>query len=328
MTQFKKALITGSNGFVGQWLARLLIDSGYRVLCTDLQENSRLPDSGCSYRQLDITATAAVNSVISEYQPDAIFHLAGVSYLPQADHSPKQSIDINISGTMSVLDAVKNGSPTSTLLLIGSSKEYDSSLHSEGISENTLPRPTNFYGITKYTGELIGLQYARQFGIDVRCTRSFNHTGPGQSPNFVCSDWARQAAEITLGRAEPVITVGEIGSTIDFSDVRDVITAYRAIIENGRPGTVYNVCNGTGVSLSWILDYLCSKVDITVSVHYTEEKKRAHKTNSKMIGNHARLTSHTGWKPVIPFQQTLDDLYEWWVGRMKEEGEARIRNGS
>ena len=319
MSNKNKILITGSNGFVGGWLADLLVKRDCELYGMDIQERSlhRVPGS---YHQIDITDIAATGAVIEKLRPETVYHLAGVSYLPQADNSPQRSIEINISGTVSLLEGVRKYSPSTRILLVGSSKEYDSSIFSDGISERTSPRPTNFYGITKYAGEMFGLQYHRQFGMDVRCSRSFNHTGPGQSSNFVCSDWARQIARIALGLSEPEITVGEIGATIDFTDVRDVTRAYRAIMESGKPGEVYNVCSGNGVSLSWIIDYLCRKAPIPVSVRYVEEKKRLYKSNTRMIGTHSRLTSHTGWKPEIPFQQTLDDLFDWWMEKLDDSG--------
>lgn len=316
MTSRQKALITGANGFVGGWLSATLQQRGCEVHGLDLQPAARYPER-CTYRQIDITAENEVADAIGTIQPDTIYHLAGMSYLPDADHSPKRSIDSNISGTLSLLDAAKNSVPRSRIVLIGSSKEYNGAINSDGIRESTRPYPTNFYGITKYAGELLGVQYHRQYGLDVRCTRSFNHTGPGQSPKFVCSDWARQIALISLGRAEPELTVGDIGVTIDFSDVRDVVNAYIAIVETGTPGEVYNVCSGSGISLNWILDYLCSKATVTVSVRYLDEKKREYQSNKRIIGSHQKLTGETGWQPRIPFEQTLDDLYSWWMDTLR-----------
>ena len=153
----------------------------------------------------------------------------------------------------------------------------------------------------------------------MRCTRSFNHTGPGQSPRFVCSDWARQVAAISRGIADPVITVGDLSATIDFSDVRDVVDAYRLILERGKPGEVYNVCSGNGVDLSWILGYLCDKAPVPVVVKHADGKLRAHKSSVKMIGSHEKLTGHTGWRPAIPLQRTLDELFAWWVEELGRE---------
>ncbi len=311
MTSRTTVLITGCNGFVGKWLADLLLSSNCRVTGIDLQEKSAL--DGITYHSIDITDAASVSALLAEVKPDRLYHLAGISFLPQADHSPCLAIDTNISGTMALLEGVRTCSPETRTLLVGSSKEYGDDLVSEEVTEETEPRPANFYGISKYAGELIGLQYRRQFGIDVRCTRSFNHTGPGQAPSFVCSDWALQVALIALGRAEPFITVGDLGAEIDFTDVRDVVGAYYAILELGRPGEVYNVASGKSVDLSWILNYLIGKAPLQVSCRYSTEKKREHKSNGKMTGSHRKLTDHTGWIPQIPFERTLDELYEYWM---------------
>ena len=319
----QRALITGSNGFVGRWLSDYLHSKHYEVHGIDLQERSS--HHLLSYYHIDILDTGKIATLIADLKPGMIFHLAGISYLPDANHSPRQSIDNNISGTMVLCDAVKTYSPFSRLLLIGSAREYSDSILSDGITEDMPPQPTNFYGISKYAAELIGLQYSRQFGIDVRCTRSFNHTGPGQSPRFVCSDWAHQVAKISLGLAEPFVTVGDLNATIDFSDVRDVVHAYYLILEKGKTGAIYNVCSGNGVDLSWILGYLCDKAPIPVAVQHIDGKNREHKSNVKMIGSHRTLTGHTGWQPEIPLQRTLDELYAWWMGEL-EGGGREIRS--
>lgn len=319
MTQPRqRALITGCNGFVGMWLIEALLNRQYEVYGVDLQEKGR--HAQLAYHRIDLLDAAATSALVATIKPDVVFHLAGISYLPDADRSPRTSIDINISGALSVLDAIKNGAPAARLLLIGSAKEYSDSVMSDGIFESFPPQPTNFYGISKYANELIGLQYHRQFGIDVRASRSFNHTGPGQSPQFVCSDWARQIAQISLGRAEPFLTVGDLNATIDFSDVRDVVEAYCRILENGKSGEVYNVCSGAGVALSWIIDYLGQKSLRQIAVQYRNDKKRDHKSNVKMIGSCAKLTAHTGWTPQIPFRTTLDDLYAWWIAELGKNG--------
>lgn len=310
-----KALITGCNGFVGKWLIDYLSPMKYRLFGLDIQKES---DSDIiTYRQGNLLDANAMTDTISAIKPDLLFHLAAISFLPQADKSPRLALDINLGGTITLLEALRTVSPDTKLLLVGSAKEYNDNIYSVNIEEEVSPAPTNFYGITKYAGEMIGMQYHRQFGLDVRCTRSFNHTGPGQSPDFVCSDWARQVVLINHGKNEPYVTVGDISPAIDFSDVRDVVAAYHAILTRGKAGEVYNVCSGTGVDLSWILSYLCNKADREIAIKNISEKIRNHKSNKKIIGSHEKLTDHTGWKPAIPFRKTLDDLYEFWNKQQK-----------
>jgi GDP-4-dehydro-6-deoxy-D-mannose reductase len=306
-----RSLITGVSGFVGYYCTELLCSTDREVFGIDRWEECRLDT--IRYYQIDITDAGALTKLLQEIEPDEVYHLAAISYLPDADASPRVALDINIMGTVALLDAVNTVCPQARVLLVGSSKEYDNTKTFEAIDEHVEPNPTNFYGISKYAMELIGIQYVRQYGLDIRISRSFNHTGPGQSPRFVCSDWARQVAEIVAKKADPVIKVGDLNAEIDFSDVRDVVEAYRALVEKGKKGETYNVCSGTAVSLRFILDHLIAKSPVPIEVETAHRKIRGHATSPRLIGNNSKLVSHTGWKPSIPLTRTLDDLFEYWI---------------
>lgn len=244
------------------------------------------------------------------------YHLAGVSFPAEADRTPRSALAINIVGTISVIDAMKRFSPQAKLLLVGSAKEYD--ITAEGlVSEDALPNPSNFYGISKYATELVGLQYCRQYGLDIRFTRSFNHTGPGQSPLFVCSDWARQIAQAEAGLAPQEIRVGECEVEIDFSDVRDVVNAYRLIMDNGGRGRVYNVCSGVTRRLADVLAALVGMSTASLTVVEEPTKLREVKTSLRLAGDNGRLRAETSWEPGIPFDKTLGDLLEYWRGELR-----------
>jgi GDP-4-dehydro-6-deoxy-D-mannose reductase len=304
------ALITGINGFAGHHLADLLSRRGRRVVGIGIEQVCSLAD--VSYEMVDITDCDSVAGALGRIQPQEIYHLAGVSFPAEADRTPRPALEINITGTVSVIDAMKRFCPKARLLVVGSSKEYD--INAEGlVSENATPNPANFYGISKYATELIGLQYHRQYGLDIRFTRSFNHTGPGQSFLFVCSDWARQVAMADCGRSPAEIRVGDTGFEIDFSDVRDVVAAYVLIMEKGKSGQVYNVCSGRTQKLSAVLEYLIGKSTKKITVTSEEKKLREVKTYRKLAGDNSKLRRETGWEPSIPFEKTLDDLFDYWV---------------
>jgi GDP-4-dehydro-6-deoxy-D-mannose reductase len=308
------ALITGINGFAGHHLAELLAQQGRQVAGIGIEQVCSLPD--VPYEMVDITDCDSVARAFERFCPQEIYHLAGMSFPAEADRSPRSALEINIIGTISVIDAMKRFSSSGKLLIVGSSKEYD--ISTEGlVSEDVTPYPTDFYGISKYATELIGLQYCRQYGLDIRFTRSFNHTGPGQSNLFVCSDWARQVALAECGRGPAQIRVGDVGVEIDFSDVRDVMCAYYLIMEKGRPGQVYNVCSGRTQKLSDILDYLVHKSLNKITVLKEEKKLREVKTYRKLAGDNSRLQRETGWRPAFPFEKTLDDLFEYWMREIK-----------
>jgi GDP-4-dehydro-6-deoxy-D-mannose reductase len=134
----------------------------------------------------------------------------------------------------------------------------------------------------------------------------------------VCSDWAKQVAAIMLKKAKPVLTVGSLDAEIDFSDVRDVVRAYRAILDKGKKGEAYNVCSGRAVSLEYILKYLIDKSGIAIDVQSLEIKKRAHVTSPKLVGDNTRLKTRTGWQPEISIEQTLNELLEYWKQELQK----------
>jgi len=308
------ALITGINGFAGHHLAALLARHGRQVTGIGIEQVCSLDN--VTYEMVDITDCDSVADAFGRLRPQEIYHLAGVSFPAEADRTPRPALEINITGTVSVVDAMKRFCPKAKLLVVGSSKEYD--INAEGlVSEESLPNPTNFYGISKYATELICLQYHRQYGLDIRFTRSFNHTGPGQSHLFVCSDWARQAALAACGLGPAEIRVGDTGFEIDFSDVRDVVGAYVLIMEKGRSGQVYNVCSGRTQKLSAILEYLIGKSAKKIAVSREEKKVREVKTYRKLAGNNSKVRRETGWEPSVPFEKTLDDVFDYWMREIK-----------
>lgn len=313
------ALITGINGFVGRHLAARLASNGRHVAGIGIEQTCLFPD--VRYEMVDITDCDSVAGALGRLQPREIYHCAGVSFPAEADRTPRPALEINITGTVSVIDAMKRFCPHARLLIVGSSKEYD--INTEGLlTEEDTPNPTNFYGISKYAAELIGLQYCRQYGLDIRFTRSFNHTGPGQSHLFVCSDWARQVALAESGRGPAEIRVGNCDIEIDFSDVRDVARAYFLIMEKGGPGQVYNVCSGVTRKLSAILDYLLGKSKKSIAIIKEEKKLREVKTYRALAGDNSKLRHETGWAPAYAFEKTLDDLFDYWMREIEAAGPA------
>lgn len=306
----ERAFVTGVAGFVGGHLCAHLRECGMRVFGGDML--AEWSHDGVAYATVDILDVAELTRLLREAAPSQVYHLAGVSYPPDADASPRRSLDINIMGCVSLLDAVREACPRATTLVVGSSKVYDDTVVDGPVSEESPVVPRSFYGISKYAAEMIGGRFVSQMGLDVRFTRSFNHTGPGQSSRFVCSDWASQVSAINAGRHEPTMKVGDLSVEIDFTDVRDVVRAYRAIVTAGIGGTVYNVCSGRTVSLRYVLDYLCAKSSVPVTVVTDEARMRGHATSPKLVGDNRRLRTQTGWEPRIPLEQTLDDLYSYW----------------
>ncbi|MBN2036645.1 MAG: GDP-mannose 4,6-dehydratase [Chitinispirillaceae bacterium] len=312
MTSFlPKVFITGIHGFVGAFLAEHLQVNGWSVAGLDRWPSCDFP--GIAYYEGDLLDTGALAELLLAVKPAWVVHLAAVSAPGDADISPRHALNVNIMGTAALLDAVRQSCPSSRILIVGSSKQYGAHQWDAPVTESTPCSPADFYGLSKYSAELIGLQFVKQFGMDIRFTRSFNHTGPGQSANFVCSDWAKQAALIEKGYEEPVLRVGDIASSIDFTDVRDVAGAYASILDRGSQGGIYNVCSGSAVALESVCAMLIRKTDKKIKVVRDSAKVSPRSIGAPMIGDHSKLTRKTGWRPEIPLEKTLDDLYRWWL---------------
>ena len=311
-----RSLITGINGFVGKHLAKVLMQKGRDVVGIDIQESS--PMSGAAYFSVDICDNDAITGLLREIRPHEIYHLAGVASPSDFHSTPYGSFKINILGTVSLFDAMRALRSDAKLLSVGSSTEYKTLDLHNSLSETSPLEPTSFYGVSKYASEIIGQYYVRHHDLDIRFTRSFNHTGPGQAPKFVCSDWARQIANIEVNGALPQIHVGNIHVAIDFSDVRDVVEAYSLIMEKGKKGEVYNVCGRNKINLSYILEYLIKKSAAHITVLTEQNKVAAPNSTAEIIGANKKVCEQTGWSPKIPFEKTLDDLYDWWVEELRK----------
>jgi GDP-4-dehydro-6-deoxy-D-mannose reductase len=312
MTSPRCAFITGINGFVGGYLAGHLASQGWAVAGMDRQPQS--VGVACEYFKADILNTAELVSILGKCRPERIFHLAAVSMPSAVDQSPRQALEVNIMGTVSLLDAVRASGASGPILLVGSSKQYGAAGGGAPIAEEIPCLPADLYGISKQAGEMIGFRYAGQFGMDIRFVRSFNHTGPGQPPAFVCSDWARQVAAIELGMAEPVIRVGDLTQAVDFCHVADVVRAYTLILDKGKSGTVYNVCSGRAIFLRDMLSLFMAKSSRPISVAEDPSRMRGQNRDATVVGDPARISRDTGWKPVVPIEKTVEELFRYWLG--------------
>jgi GDP-4-dehydro-6-deoxy-D-mannose reductase len=309
----KKAFITGISGFVGKFLTEHLQKIGLSVAGMDRWPRCDIPH--ITYHEADLLDTGALADLLHTIKPDWVFHLAAISVTADADHSPRNALNINIMGTASVLDALRQSCPSARTLLVGSSKQYGAHEFDSPIPETTPCRPTDFYGLSKYAAECIGLQYIWQFNLDIRFARAFNHTGPGQSLQFVCSDWAKQVAAIDADKAEPVMRVGDLDPAIDFTDVRDVVRAYSLILEKGKKGEAYNVCRGEALALKDLLALVIGKTQKKITITQDQARLKSHSNNKKTIGDHAKITAETGWMPEIPIEKTIEEVYGYWRGQ-------------
>ena len=245
-----------------------------------------------------------------------IFHLAAVSNVRHSWERKKETLETNLMGTLFLFEAVKAFAPEARILYISSSDVYGILPQVEKkLKEDQTFRVINPYAFTKVSGEILSKFYVQIENLDVVLARSFPHTGPGQSPDFVCSDWALQIARIEKRLAEPVIEVGNLNGKRDFTDVSDVVKAYALLMEKGRRGEVYNVCSGKAVPLRDILDLLLSFSSQKIEVQVDSSKLRKADI-PLLLGNNQKIKDETSWKPEIPLKQSLHDLLEYWRKRV------------
>jgi len=305
-------LVTGAGGFVGGHLLSYLRQSFpqstlHGTLLSEAERRPKLEEIG-TFHVIDLRDEAATFDLLKTLRPDRIFHLAGQPFVPRSFEAPWETLEINIRCTLNLLQAMREFKLQTRLLVIGSADVYGA-VRSEDLplTEESLLAPTSPYGVSKCGQDLLALQYAKAHGLYVIRTRPFNHIGPGQSPRFAVPDWASQIAQIEAGRRAPVVEVGNLDASRDFTDVRDVVRAYSLALENGTPGEVYNVCSGKAYAMHWILDTLVSLSNTQITVQVNPDRVRPIEI-PMLYGDNQHLCRQTGWEPHIPITQSLQDV--------------------
>jgi GDP-4-dehydro-6-deoxy-D-mannose reductase len=290
-----QVFITGVAGFVGRRLQARLQTVGARVIGTDLE--------------LDVADADRVADAVSAARPDAIVHLAAISFLPEAQANPRAVYRVNFLGAHSILEAARRISPGVRVLLVGSGHVYGAAgPGAPAFDERSPLRPDSPYAWSKAAADLLGGGYADR-GVDVVRVRPFNHTGRGRPERFVESSFARQIAEIEAGLRPPRIAVGNLDAVRDFLDVEDVVDAYVRLLDPEVPGGPYNVASGRGISVRELLDALLAHTSIRPEVKIDQDRWRPADTS---VGSSGRLAEATGWAPTIPLRETLRCLLDGW----------------
>lgn len=307
----KKGLVIGAAGFVGSYLLEEMYRQGIEAYATKLP-NEQLDVSYAKVLDLNILDKEAVVSLLYEVRPDYIFHLAAQSSVGVAWKNPTLTVDVNIKGSINVMDAVRELFYKPRVLLIGSGEEYGYIRPGETpISEENNLRPGNIYAATKACQNMIGSIYAKAYDMELMMVRAFNHIGPGQAPLFVVSDFCKQVAEIEKGLREPVMQVGNLAAKRDFTDVRDVVRAYVALVQQGKVGETYNVGSGNAIEIREILNLIISKSTKTIQVEIDPNKIRP--VDVPVIeADITKLNHLTGWMPEIPLEQTIEETLDYW----------------
>lgn len=298
-----KVLVTGATEFVGRWLVRDLETAGHEVVAP-----------GDPHR-LDVTDRAAVEAVIAATRPDAVAHLAAVSFGPEALREPARAMLINVGGTINVVEALGSLGSQAGLLVAGSSEVYGSPNAADlPLGEDAPLRPRSPYALTKAAQEAVALRLGSERGLRVVVCRSFNHTGPGQRSDFAIPAFASRIL-VAQAAGERRIRVGNVDARRDIGDVRDVVRAYRLLLEHLQAGglpnedRIANVATGTSVAMRDAIEGLSSAAAYPVELE-TDPALIRREDAPDIRGDSTRLHRLTGWRPEIPLEQTLRDVLE------------------
>ena len=298
-------LVTGDQGFVGSHaLARW---SGARGLSTFA--------SGA-----DICKKAGLIECLRDYRPKVVLHLAAISFVPDSFRSPETTFDVNFMGTLRLLEALAETGFNGRFLFIGTGDAYGLvPVDEQPIREAQPLRPRNPYAVSKVSAEALCYQWSQTGPFEVVMARPFNHIGARQAPTFAISDFARQIAEISAGQRPPVLKVGNIDVTRDFTDVKDVLKAYELLLSKGRNGEIYNVCSGVERSVRSLVERLLEIAGVEAEIENDPTRFRP-SDQPRVCGDHAKLSRDTGWQPGVSMDETLLNLYRYWeheIGKSK-----------
>ena len=308
-----KVLITGVCGFVGQYLSRRLAAENSEILGLGLSTDVCIEGR---YLQCDILDFNLLERTIADFQPDRVFHLAGLVHPAESREKPRDYYHVNVMGTVNLLEALRRISPRAQLLLVSSAEVYGGSFSSSSITEETPPQPLNNYATSKLLAEQAALQYRQQYGLRTVVARPFNHSGPGQPPQFVVSDFCRQVAEAELRIADPSeasarIQVGNLNAEKDFLDVRDVVDAYVRLAQKGIDGETYNICSGKGTVIREILDTIVRQARVNINVEISKEKFRP-LVFPRQVGDSTKLQAVIDWQARYDLEETIADTLTYW----------------
>jgi GDP-4-dehydro-6-deoxy-D-mannose reductase len=303
-----RVLVTGNRGFVGGWMLRYLEARGDQVAGSDAE--------------VDVTNGPALTEVVTATAPDAVCHLAAQSSVGASWTGQAATYQVNTLGALNVVEAALACERPPRVLLISSAEVYGRvSLEALPVPEDHPFAPVSPYAASKAAAELIGLQAWLGRGLEVIRARPFNHTGPGQRPDFVVPALARQvaAAEASGNRA---LETGNLEARRDITDVRDVVRAYRDLLEQGIPGEVYNVCRGQAVSIHEVAERLLAVAGLDLEIVVDPARVRPVDL-PELRGDPSRLHAATGWEPEISLDVTLSDVLGYWQQRTAEAAAGR-----
>jgi GDP-4-dehydro-6-deoxy-D-mannose reductase len=291
-------LVTGASGFAGTHLVRACRAAGEEVLAVSRATG------------VDALDADAVREAVAAARPAVVYHLAALAHVGRSWREPGVTLAQNTRMTLNVLEAVRAEAPRALVVAVSSGEVYGPPARLP-VDENAPLRPQSPYAVSKASADLLAGFYADAHGLRVVRARPFNHAGPGQAPTYAVASFARQVAAGLEGGERPVrVVTGNPAARRDYTDVRDVVRAYRALAARGEPG-VFNVCSGRAASAAELVALLGRGAGVRVAHEVDPSLVRPHEV-AEVRGTPARLAAATGWRPEIPLERTLADTVAWW----------------
>lgn len=326
-------LVTGAAGFVGSHLIHALASShsaSDSIVAWRRAARSGRPISGhpprdygnhadVHWQEVDILQADDVRAAVDAAAPSSIYHCAGVASVCDSWDDTRTPLEGNVKGTDNLLQAVVSSGLSTKILIPGSALVYRPA--SRALREDGPIGPLSPYGLSKLAQEMLARRYAEE-GLPVLSTRSFTHVGPGQSVSYAASSFAYQIAQIEAGHTPPLIRVGNLDAQRDITDVRDTVSAYLALMGQGLPGRIYNVCSGQAHRIADVLEILLTQASVPISIEIDELRLRP-SDNPVLMGDPSRIRQDTGWRPRIPLRQTLEDLLDYWRHTIASQGQRQ-----
>lgn len=297
-----RVLLIGGTGFVGQHLSNVF-DKTDEILTTGSDVNVR-------DRKL-------LSSLIKKFSPDQVVYLASITTLRESFASPEATIDITLLGLLRTLEILAEVGFRGRLLNISSSEVYgDVGEVFLPITEVTPTQPRSPYAVAKRASEILCDQWSQSSNFEILSARPFNHIGPRQSDRFAISNFAKQITLIKNRAIPPKLFVGNIDVKRDFTDVRDVVKAYKSLLSGDFKSSVYNICSGSEYSVRFLIEKMCEIMDIELDLIVDKEKIRAGEQD-RILGDPTRINLEFGWKARIPIEKTLEDILLFWSSRVR-----------
>lgn len=297
-----KAIITGSTGFVGQHLTKHLLEEGWEVKGFDLRNGQNILDYEFVRNALDVE------------RPNYIFHLAAQAFVPESFTNPTRTFEVNTIGSLNILEAVRQLQIKTKIQLCGTSEEYGGAMNGDGvITEETMPEPSSPYAVSKMAMDYLGRVYTKAYGLEVVITRAFNHAGPGRGEMYAESAFAKQIVECELGKRD-VVEHGNLSTIRNYTDVRDVVRAYKLAID--LPSDVYNICSENSVTMQELMDLLIKSSEVEIKTKVNEALYRPGDFSFK-TPSCEKFKKLTGWKTTYSLEETMVSVLNGWREKLK-----------